>query len=136
MIKIFEEYSNIDASVTVIENSIGEILLLKRSEKSKQQGWCLPGGRKDDKDSSLIDTARRELIEETGLRVKKSKFKFIGTQLSIRGFYVNIYHVKLKNPKNIILSKEHVKSLWTSDLKNLDLAGNTEKYINTVKRIE
>lgn len=134
MIKIFNEFNKIDASVVIIENDMGEILLLKRHEKCKQQGWCLPGGRKEKKDSTLLDTIQRETFEETNLFFKKSKFNFLGTELSVRNFRINVYYIKLNKLKNKInLSKEHTEYVWTKNYENFDLAGNTKRYIDLIK---
>ena len=47
-----------------------ELLLIKRSQ-SERDPWsghmALPGGRRDEADRSLRDTARRETLEETGV---------------------------------------------------------------------
>lgn len=44
------------------------VLLIKRKEWPYNDSWALPGGFMDgDKDSSILDAARRELQEETGL---------------------------------------------------------------------
>ena len=52
-------------SVVIIVNKIGEILLQERNDHS----WGLPGGLMN-MGESLIDTAKREVFEETGLRVE------------------------------------------------------------------
>lgn len=52
-------------SVVVIVNKTGEILLQERNDHS----WGLPGGLMN-LGESLIDTAKREVFEETGLRVE------------------------------------------------------------------
>lgn len=125
------EDSEIQASVVIIENIDGEILLLKRGVKSKQQGWCLPGGKRE-KGESLLENIVRETREETGLKLKKSKFNFIYTGLSVRGYFVNVYYVKLKTHNNIKISKEHSDYIWTNKYYEMDLAGNTGQYIDTI----
>jgi len=61
------------ASVAVIlrpATDTHEILLIRRGE-SPRDPWsghmAFPGGRRDSKDLSLLDTARRETLEETGI---------------------------------------------------------------------
>lgn len=131
-IKTFENF-DLEACVAIIENPNGEFLLLKRGIKAKQQGWCLPGGRKDKEDKNPLYTAKRETWEETGLKIKKSKFTYVGIGESVRGFQVGIFYVKLNKPKEVILSEEHSEYIWIKDYEKLDLAGNTGDYIKMIK---
>lgn len=54
-------------AVAIIFNDVGEILLLKHVYRPKYL-WGLPGGYVD-RYENPADTVRRELLEETGLRV-------------------------------------------------------------------
>jgi ADP-ribose pyrophosphatase YjhB (NUDIX family) len=138
-LQIFENFLNkpndseIQASVVLIENLYGEILLLKKGVKSKQQGWCLPGGKRE-KGESLLENVVRETKEETGLKIKKSKFKFVYTGLSVRGYYVNVYYTKLYEYQGVKISEEHSDYKWTNKYQMLNLAGNTGEYIDMVKK--
>ncbi len=51
-------------SVVIIVNENGEILLQER----KEGGWGLPGGLMN-LGESFVDTAKREVLEETGLHI-------------------------------------------------------------------
>lgn len=51
----------------IIETGDGEILLIKR--RNPPYGWALPGGFVD-YGETLEDAARREALEETGLKVR------------------------------------------------------------------
>lgn len=54
---------------TIIENTMGEILLLKRHKNDPEgEAWGLVGGKIDDGESS-IEAAVREIVEEIGLVV-------------------------------------------------------------------
>jgi len=60
-----------------LEGSEPEALLVRRAEV-RGDPWsghmALPGGRRDPGDSDLLDTARRETLEETGLRVEREHY--------------------------------------------------------------
>lgn len=132
-LKLYENFvSDIKASVVLVENVDGNLLLLKRNIKSKQQGWCLPGGGID-KGESALKAAVRELYEETGIKVKKKDLVHIGVALSVRGFYVSIYYIKLDKEVKVTISDEHSKYKWTSDFDSFELAGNTGQYIKMIK---
>lgn len=53
-----------------------DLLLIKRA-RNPRDPWsghmALPGGRRDPRDSSLLDTAVRETLEETGLALPRSE---------------------------------------------------------------
>ncbi|MDO8451278.1 MAG: NUDIX domain-containing protein [bacterium] len=57
----------------ILENSEGQILLGKRKNSYKAGLYGLPGGRLE-KTESLDACAKRELFEETGLRVDAVKY--------------------------------------------------------------
>ena len=54
-----------------IENQFGDVLLLK--QKRGNRLWTLPGGKVRTREA-LITALRRELLEETGLRMKSCEF--------------------------------------------------------------
>ena len=54
-----------------IENQFGDVMLLK--QKRGNQCWTLPGG-KVRKREALVTALRREVFEETGLRLKSLEF--------------------------------------------------------------
>ena len=51
----------------LIENEKGQLLLQKRSDTGE---WCVPGGALEPLET-YVEAAERELLEETGIRVKK-----------------------------------------------------------------
>jgi ADP-ribose pyrophosphatase YjhB (NUDIX family) len=50
----------------IVTNQAGELLLIRRADNDN---WALPGGAMD-LGESLVDAARRETAEETGIRVE------------------------------------------------------------------
>ena len=61
------------------------ILLLKRQPHSSRPGeWEPPGGRTDDTDPTILESAHRETKEETGLNIRPNAFvcevDFIGSR--------------------------------------------------------
>ena len=60
-------------SSVIVRNENGEILLEKRSDNSE---WCLPGGCQE-LGEDLRDTATRELLEETGIKVSPNSLTLI-----------------------------------------------------------
>jgi 8-oxo-dGTP diphosphatase len=59
----------VDAVIFVKEEKDLRILLIKRNNEPFKDKWALPGGFLED-DEPLVDGARRELEEETGLKPK------------------------------------------------------------------
>lgn len=56
------------AGYGLVINEINEILLIQRGYGNKMGKWSLPGGHQD-KGETLKETARRETLEETGIRM-------------------------------------------------------------------
>lgn len=58
--------SVVPSANAVVVNDVGEILLIRRSDNDN---WALPGGAMD-LGESLVDTAVRETLEETGVQIE------------------------------------------------------------------
>lgn len=61
-------------NVGIVKNSNGEVLIVKRKEKETGQGdavltWVFPGGKQKEGESRE-EAVEREILEETGHRVK------------------------------------------------------------------
>jgi len=94
----------------------GEILVLKRTPDVKQPNqWGLPAGivREDEKH---IDTAIREVKEETGYKAKPNQFKFIMEfvwDFTKKIVVFPVYRIKLKEQFDVkIFPLEHVDYMW------------------------
>ena len=79
--------SKIKIGVLVYVKKDNKYLMLYRNKKEKDFNkgfWIAPGGKREDNES-ITDCAKREVYEETGLRVEKLKF------LGFLHFPENIY---------------------------------------------
>lgn len=68
-----EEFLQAAVSIVLRGRESLEILLIKRA-RHERDPWsghmALPGGRREEADATLVDTAARETLEETGLDVR------------------------------------------------------------------
>gem|GEM_PF-3162525 len=78
-------------SVVLILNNANEVLLQKRYDG----GWGLPGGLKE-LGESLEDTAKREVLEKTGLVIEDLKLLdiFSGPEYNLKAVFSKIVAVK------------------------------------------
>jgi 8-oxo-dGTP diphosphatase len=67
----FVNFLNPAPGITIlIKSSDGKVLIGKRSENARYGNkWCLPGGYIE-YEESFIETAHREVLEETGLKIR------------------------------------------------------------------
>lgn len=72
----YEKLFPITQAYGLVFNEKGEILICTTDPKEKR--WGLPGGTPEDYDKSLVDTLKRELMEEVDVTVKN--IKYIGVQ--------------------------------------------------------
>lgn len=105
----------------VISNSLNQILLLKRSEKSGLGGsWSLPGGGLETGENSEKGIWR-EIEEETQLTVDYLKPFYVRTYLEGEDFTVIIaYRAKLRGGE-VTLNWEHDDYQWLSKQQALEL---------------
>jgi 8-oxo-dGTP diphosphatase len=68
------------ASLVIIFNDKGEVLLLKRSQKvdSYRGLWGFPGGKREEGETS-VDAAIREVYEETSLKIWQKYLVYVFT---------------------------------------------------------
>jgi 8-oxo-dGTP diphosphatase len=68
------------AAVAIVHalGPVESVLLMRRAERegdSWSGQWSLPGGRRDRRDSDLLETALRELEEECGIRLPRERME-------------------------------------------------------------
>lgn len=73
----------VTADIVVIKKNLTTkldyVLLIERLKEPFKNQWALPGGFFDiDLDDTIEDSAVRELLEETNLKIYKNQIKFIG----------------------------------------------------------
>jgi 8-oxo-dGTP diphosphatase len=78
--------------VLIVTNTIvkkgGKILLGRRTQASKlfPYHWCIPGGKLD-KNESVVESAVREVEEETGLKVRITRLLEVSWKVSEKDIY-------------------------------------------------
>lgn len=105
-----------------------EVLLLKRKEDPGDR-WsgqiCLPGGRAEEGDGDLIETAIREVREETGIKVDRNSIIFALEPvfpLNSPSLKVSPFIAELKEKKEVRPGDEIEDAFWVplSELKEVD----------------
>ena len=104
------------------DNKIRLILILRNTYNgvhSNQIGF--PGGRVEDYDKTLFDTAIRETYEEIGVRVQKNELIRELHEIYIPPSNFNVYPflVILNHPPSFVKDDKEVKEVITIDLESL-----------------
>jgi ADP-ribose pyrophosphatase YjhB (NUDIX family) len=116
------------ATAVIINNSKEEILFLNRLHTPL--GYGLPGGKVEETDKSIKEACIRELFEETGIKMTEDDLFFYKIRKSVNDIPVHIFKCyKIIEEKDIILSTEHSSFIFTKDFDNINLAGNTKRFI-------
>lgn len=130
-----DDKKHIVAVTALIKNQKGDkFLMLKRNknEIAYPGKWALPGG-KIEKGETIMNVLKREVAEETGLKIEDYK-QFIGDYTFIRPDGHNVvgltFVVKAKSDDVVMSSDfEDYKWLTPQGLKNIDYIKGTEKEV-------
>lgn len=130
-----DDKKHIVAITALIKNQKGDrFLMLKRNknEIAYPGKWALPGG-KVEKGETIMDVLKREVFEETGLKIKNSK-QFLGDYTFVRPDGHNVvgltFAVKAISNKVIINDDfEDYKWLTPQELRKIDYIKGTEKEV-------
>jgi len=137
--RIEEEGTDRAAVAAVLVDAEGgclDILLIKRAAK-KEDPWsgqmAFPGGRRESGDANLLETARRETLEETGIPLQEAAV--LGELDDIRPLgrglpriIVRPYVFFLRDRPNVVINEEVALHVWTSfsNLPNKSCSANIE----------
>lgn len=123
-----------ESSWVILVDKNDNVLMLNRSDG---KGWNFPGGGVDEGEDPLT-SARRELDEEAGVKLSKSKFRFITSLLLLKGKKkeaktCHFYMVRVKDSikSKIKTNKESTGWDWIAlkDVSSEKLHAPTERFI-------
>ncbi len=104
----------------VIFNEDGEILMAQRNEEGREKSIGIVGGKKEDDDKDILETAKRESLEEIG--VIPENLELVGSSIDIfEGRLFHTHHVKgfLKKDTKFKTNNSLVNLTW---VKTKDIA--------------
>jgi len=113
----------VTAALYADDNNLVRLILILRNTyngvHSNQIGF--PGGRVEEDDKTLFDTAIRETFEEIGIAVEKNELIRELKEIYIPPSNFNVYPflVLLKNPPSFVKDDKEVKEIITIDLDSL-----------------
>ncbi len=115
-------HDNFDSKVTVVSCFMehnNKVLILQKTPKHDQPGkWGIPGGRVEGFDLTTIDALRREILEETQIRIDDLHPEYFGERYvrvpDCPDYTIHIYRLKWNEEPPVTLSEEHKAYEWVS----------------------
>jgi 8-oxo-dGTP pyrophosphatase MutT (NUDIX family) len=85
------EYVAMAMSVLLENTRTHQVLITRRAKhmRSFPGVWVLPGGGIEEQDSDIIETAQRELLEETGVKTERPSFSPLAMWESVFPTFIN-----------------------------------------------
>ena len=108
----------------VYNTKLKKLLVVKRAYDDTSAGfWENPGGKKE-VGEDIIETLKREILEETGIEVENYKFLYTSTINEERNPFFLLGFLVLTTKDDIELSFEHIEYKWAT----------VEEYLSLVDR--
>ena len=112
------------AVYALIRNDNGKYLFIKRSENDSMPGvWEVPGGKMDYGEEPL-ESLKREVFEEVGLKIEPlNPFCVVSHVSPIKQAIRIVYKANLAKKEEVKLSHEHSDYKW-SDFSDPEVSGS------------
>ena len=125
----------------VVLNELGEVLVVSQ----KGVSWSLPKGHTEDVDKNMIETSKREIYEESGVKdlefikklgtYKRYKMSATGGDDTSEQKEITIFLFKSKSQKLNPIDPENPEARWVKldDVENLLTHKKDKEFFNKVK---
>lgn len=117
----------------------GKFLALRRgmSDRRRPGGWDFPGGNFE-KGEHILDSAKREVLEESGLQVRDLQPVYVDSGAGIYEKDLDVVAVCFSTENwsgEVVLSDEHDEFVWTKPQEFLELpTGNDGGFLHSAVR--
>lgn len=107
----------------VVLDTAGRVLLVRRRHQPFQGMWALPGGFVE-RDESVEDACRREVLEETGVRLRKLELIGVYSEpgRDPRGPTCTVAYLARVRDQEAVSGDDAASAEWVSDWRKRPLA--------------